>query len=234
MAFNFPNSPTVGDIHSEAGKSYRYNGYAWVVVSAFDVYGPVYISDTVPPNPLCGDLWYESDTGKLFVYYEDFNSSQFVQVGGSSDLSTTDYLPLAGGTMSGQINFNGLTALNMANPVNLTDGANKSYVDNHRPAIISDTVPIVDSNGNAIQEGDFWYDSVGGRTYVWYVDANTSQFVDASPEPPFNTAMAAQNLVATLVTAADDLAAATAGVAVGQMYLINGGTTFNDVRVRLT
>jgi len=233
MALNFPNTPTVGDIHSEAGKNYRWTGYAWVVVSALDVYGPTYISDTPPVNPLCGDLWYESDTGKLFVYYKDFDSTQWVQVGGSSDLSTTDYLPLAGGTMSGQINFNSLIATNLANPVAAQDAATKAYVDKHEPAIVSDTPPTLDSNGNAIKQGDLWYDSVGGRTYIWYIDANTSQWVDSSTEPPFDTVNAAQSLVQTLTQATDDTAAATAGVAVGQMYLISGGTTFNDVRVRM-
>lgn len=233
MAFNFPSAPNIGDTHAEAGKNYKWNGYAWIVVSQDDVYGPVYMTDTPPPNAVCGDIWYETDTGKLFVYYKDVDSTQWVQVGGSSDLPTSDYLPLAGGTMTGQINFNALTALNLATPVNGTDGTNKAYVDNHRPAIISDTVPTLDSNGNAIQEGDIWYDSVGGRSYVWYNDGNTAQWADLSPEPPFNTALAAQNLVATLTTAADDVAAAAAGVAVGQMYVITGGITFNDIRTRL-
>jgi len=233
MAFNFPSSPSVGDIHAEAGKNYKWNGYAWIVVSQDEVYGPVFVSDTPPTNAVCGDLWYESDTGKLFVYYTDIDSIQWVQVGGSSDLNTADYLPLAGGTMSGQIDFGALTATNLADPTTAQEAATKAYVDNHLPAIISDTVPTLDNNGNAVQVGDIWYDSVGGRTYVYYNDGNSTQWVDASPEPPFDTATAAQNLVGTLVTAADDTAAATAGVAVGQMYLITGGTTLQDIRVRL-
>jgi hypothetical protein len=234
MAFNFPNNPAVGDTYSDAGKSYRWTGYAWVVVAAADVYGPVYISDSPPSNPLGGDLWYESDTGKLFVYYCDINSNQWVQVGGSSDLSTTDYLPLAGGTMSGQINFGALVATNLANPAVAQDAATKAYVDKHEPAIVSATPPTTDSNGNAIKQGDVWYDSVGGRSYVWYEDGTTNQWVDLAPEPPFNTTNAALNLVQTLTPANDDTAAAAAGVSIGQMYLIPGGTTFNSVRVRLT
>ena len=233
MAFNFPNSPTVGDIHSEAGRNYRWTGYSWNVVAAADVYGPVYISDSPPPNSVGGDLWFEADTGKLYIYYCDLDSNQFVQVGGSSDLSTTDYLPLAGGTMSGQINFNALIATNLANPAAAQDAATKAYVDSHVPAIVSDTAPTTDANGNAVQNGDLWYDSVGGRTYVWYVDVNTSQWVDSSTQPPFDTANAALSLVQTLTQATDDTAAATAGIAVGQLYLITGGTTFNDVRVRM-
>ena len=234
MAVNFPNSPTVGQVHAEAGRNWKWTGYSWIAVCAEDVYGPVYISDTPPPNAVCGDIWYESDTGQLLVYYKDLDSSQWVQVGGGDcGSSINNYLPLAGGTMAGQINFGGLTATNLADPTTAQEAATKAYVDRHEPAIVSDTVPTVDSNGNAVKQGDLWYDSVGGRTYIWYDDGNTQQWVDASTEPPFNTALAATNLVQTLTQAADDTAAAAAGVAVGQMYLISGGTTFNDVRVRL-
>jgi ABC-type transporter Mla MlaB component len=40
------------------------------------------ISDTPPSNPANGALWYESDSGVLFIWYNDGNSSQWVQVGG--------------------------------------------------------------------------------------------------------------------------------------------------------
>ena len=40
------------------------------------------ISETPPtsPTPSEGDLWWESDTGALYVYYNDGNSSQWVAV----------------------------------------------------------------------------------------------------------------------------------------------------------
>ena len=38
----------------------------------------VTISDTPPPSPTAGNLWWESDTGNLYIYYNDGNSSQWV------------------------------------------------------------------------------------------------------------------------------------------------------------
>jgi hypothetical protein len=32
----------------------------------------VIVSDTDPSSPLAGTIWYESDTGKTFVYYDSF------------------------------------------------------------------------------------------------------------------------------------------------------------------
>jgi hypothetical protein len=40
----------------------------------------------------------------------------------------------------------------------------------------SDTAPVSPS------DGDLWYDSVGGRTYVYYDDGDGSQWVDTSPQ----------------------------------------------------
>ena len=44
----------------------------------------VTVSDTAPGSPSEGDLWFESDTGKTFVYYNDGSSSQWVEVGAAS------------------------------------------------------------------------------------------------------------------------------------------------------
>jgi hypothetical protein len=60
-------------------KYVRENGQ-WVKSTA----GGVAISDTPPANPAHEDLWWESDTGALFIYYNDGNSSQWVQVNGES------------------------------------------------------------------------------------------------------------------------------------------------------
>ena len=55
----------------------------------------VEVNDTPPQNPTEGDLWWDSssDSGKLYVWYEDDNSSQWVEAspssgGGSGDLQT--------------------------------------------------------------------------------------------------------------------------------------------------
>jgi hypothetical protein len=49
-----------------------------------NVVGGVTISDTAPPTPADGALWWESDTGTLFIRYTDVNSSQWVSVTGGS------------------------------------------------------------------------------------------------------------------------------------------------------
>jgi hypothetical protein len=51
--------------------------------------GPgVTISDTPPPTPAPSDLWFESDSGNLAIYYDDGDSAQWVGIGGSDGSST--------------------------------------------------------------------------------------------------------------------------------------------------
>ena len=38
----------------------------------------VTVSDNAPSSPSAGDLWWESDTGRLKIYYNDGTSSQWV------------------------------------------------------------------------------------------------------------------------------------------------------------
>ena len=52
----------------------------------------VTIQDAPPSSPSTGDLWWESDTGELKIYYNDGNSSQWVDTSGTDDavfVSTT-------------------------------------------------------------------------------------------------------------------------------------------------
>jgi hypothetical protein len=47
------------------------------------------ISDTPPGSPVAGQLWWESDTGALFLYYTDANSSAWIQVNASPSTGLT-------------------------------------------------------------------------------------------------------------------------------------------------
>jgi hypothetical protein len=79
MSFDFPSSPATGTLFQPAGgPTYRWSGTVWTAVAAqFQGAMP---SDAAPSNPVPGQLWWESDTGALFVWFDDGNSQQWVQV----------------------------------------------------------------------------------------------------------------------------------------------------------
>ena len=73
-----------------------------------NVTGIVTVSDNAPPSVFSGKLWWKSDEGRLKVYYDDGNSSQWVDAtpggggggggGGNSDL-LNDTTPQLGGDL---------------------------------------------------------------------------------------------------------------------------------------
>jgi hypothetical protein len=66
-------SPNAGDVLT-------YNGSLWVAASAGG--SSVTVNDTAPVSPEVGDLWYKSDTGQTFVYYDSY----WVEIGGAGSL----------------------------------------------------------------------------------------------------------------------------------------------------
>ena len=77
-----PTSLEVGElaINYADGKIYYRNASNAVVEFASAGSGGIPASDTPPSSPVAGDLWYESDTGKTFVYYDSF----WVEIGAGS------------------------------------------------------------------------------------------------------------------------------------------------------
>lgn len=73
------------------GTTYGRKNAAWVAVGGGGGGTTVYVSDTPPAGAADSSLWWESDTGILYIRYNDGNSAQWVAVSTASggDLSTT-------------------------------------------------------------------------------------------------------------------------------------------------
>ena len=71
---------------------YRSTGSAWDQIGGAGGGSSVTTDDTAPVSPSDGDLWYDSTTGKTFVWYEDGSSDQWVEVGTNGQLT----IPLHG------------------------------------------------------------------------------------------------------------------------------------------
>jgi hypothetical protein len=79
VPFDFPSNPTPGQVFIAGGAGYTWNGYAWLLGGT---HGAL-IADTAPVSPSPGQLWWESDTGALYIYYNDGNSQAWVQINGA-------------------------------------------------------------------------------------------------------------------------------------------------------
>ena len=85
MSLRFPSSPSIGDTYTFGLKTWRWNGRAWdkiVDTSAGGVGANVFYSSIPPSSPGTGDFWFESDTGNFYVYLNDGDSFQWIDIGG--------------------------------------------------------------------------------------------------------------------------------------------------------
>ena len=84
--FNLPHgtAPTTlanGDLWTTtAGLYARINGATVGPYNAGTVVAAASISDAAPGSPVAGQMWWQSSTGNLFIYFNDGTSSQWVQV----------------------------------------------------------------------------------------------------------------------------------------------------------
>ena len=116
--------------------SWNGSDYDWVAQSGGGGGGAsVTTSDAAPSSPSAGDLWYNTSAGGLFVYYQDANSSQWVEVVGKT----------------GATGATGVSAVS-----------------------ISDAAPSSPSAGT------LWWNSSVNKLYIYYTDANSSQWVQAT------------------------------------------------------
>lgn len=85
MALNFPSSPTNGQQYQN-----------WIYDSAKGAWEAKPLeamaatpSPTAPLAPQSGDMWYNTNDGGVYLYYNDGNTSQWVQMKSDATLSST-------------------------------------------------------------------------------------------------------------------------------------------------
>lgn len=70
MALSFPANPTANQIYTVGDQSWKWNGVSWEALASAEVAPPVYIGTLPPSAPQNGYLWWDSDSGELYVRYE--------------------------------------------------------------------------------------------------------------------------------------------------------------------
>lgn len=76
VALNFPANPISGQVYEK----YTYDGTkgVWAITPSKQIT----TSDVQPNNPADGDFWLDTSDGKLYVYYIDADSGQWLNVSG--------------------------------------------------------------------------------------------------------------------------------------------------------
>jgi len=81
MAASFPPNPSVGQIYTSNGRTWKWTGTQWTAQAVTTpTSAPVYVSVSPPPNPIQGSLWYDSNNSYLNIWYKDLNGGQWISV----------------------------------------------------------------------------------------------------------------------------------------------------------
>ena len=181
-AFNFPASPSNGDTYTLNSVTYQWDGAKWVrysaAVGAQGNTGPTgptgaqgaqghqglqgaqaHISTSAPSSGVNnGDLWWESDTGDLAIYYNDGNSSQWI------DINT------------GPRGAQGATGPTGAQGATGSTGAQGAAGSNGGTDIVNDTSPQLggdlDVNDFDIKNGNAIYEIISSARHNFYSGGN--------------------------------------------------------------
>lgn len=115
MAIEFPANPSDSDSFVANNVTYIYDGTlgVWNIYSGTTYNGgfggsggaSVTIGDSAPTSPSNGDMWWESDVGRLKIYYDDGDTAQWVDatptsntVGGSNSVIAPAAIGIINGT----------------------------------------------------------------------------------------------------------------------------------------
>jgi hypothetical protein len=81
MAASFPPNPSVGQIYTSNGRTWKWQGTQWTAQAVTTpTSAPVYVSVSPPPRPIQGSLWYDSNNSYLNIWYTDLNGGQWISV----------------------------------------------------------------------------------------------------------------------------------------------------------
>ena len=161
-----PGSPWSGQIIFETDTlgTFVWDGSAWQSAGGG---GSITVAETAPtsPAPGNGDLWFNSTDGRTFVYYEDANSNQWVEIGqvlgGGGGASVTVDATAPASPSNGDLWWD---TNNGEMYLYYDDGSSQQWVSAAGPSV------AVQSTAPTGYEGQLWLDSTDGSMYTYYTD----------------------------------------------------------------
>jgi|GEM_PF-1783309 len=161
MVKDFPDNPDVGDIF----ETWQWSGSSWQSIAGAGGRVSITTQPTPPVEKYEGDLWFNTEIGSLFVYYDDNTSAQWVDVssdssGGSNDglVTVADVAPVNSST--GDLWFNSSTGITSVFYdqfwIDMGGG------DGSGPIVVSNSAP------QSPVIGTLWFDTETGVTSVFY------------------------------------------------------------------
>jgi len=99
-AIDFPSSPTNGQVFTDGASTWVYDSAKGAWRSAPYEPGAAITSATAPTNPQNGDIWFNTEDGTTYVYYNDGNSAQWTEIRSEIARSQVGLVPVVPASVS--------------------------------------------------------------------------------------------------------------------------------------
>ena len=174
MAIDFPATPSTNDTHTHNGLTWTFDGTTWKINTTVQSGSTTFTGLTDTPSS------YTGQGGNFVKVNSATNALEFDSAGGGvtdgdkGDITVSN----SGATWNIDASTIGTTELSATGTKDAT-----TYLrgDNTWQTISSGaSVTTSDTPPSSPSDGDLWWDSQNGRLLVYYDDANSSQWVDAS------------------------------------------------------
>ena len=168
---NIENIVTVADNITDVATVSDNIGYVKGVAEGIEGLPVIsYIGDEPPTQPLNGAEWYCTTDGRSYVWYVDNDSGQWVESSPQSDTVVADSAIAQHEAKDGVHAISGVAGLQAT--------LDEKYSPNNKPsaADVGATPPTEPKIGS------IWYCTTDGRSYVWYENTDSGQWVDSSPQ----------------------------------------------------
>ena len=132
MTINFPNNPILNQEHvTTDNKRYMYDGVKWI----YDNHSSrtsVYVSNEPPLNSQLGDLWLDSVSGKVYIYYQSVSGMQWVDaiLPASMNPNPNDHMDKYLSTINEQVEWDWPAIPNVKTPAITVVGTDSEVGDN--------------------------------------------------------------------------------------------------------
>lgn len=150
-ALDFPASPTNGQVFTSNGSSWTYDSTKVAWRSSPYEPGAAITSATAPTTPQNGDIWFNTNDGTLYTYYNDGTTAQWVEVRSEIATSQVGLVPLIPGSItvgtgtgsvsvSGEVTFTGVTSIALNNIFTTTYDHYRYVIDIPTSSAVSSTL----------------------------------------------------------------------------------------------
>lgn len=190
MSYNFPSNPTLNEIYSYSGRTFKWNGVQWVtVVAPTSSSAPVYVSSSSPANPIVGALWFNTIDETLYVRSQSPSGAFWIASYPGSEVASNPPVVVSSSpppnAEEGDLWYNPTSEV-LKVYVTGPGGSSWELIGGYTPAepakVEVSSSPPVDPD-----EGLLWYNTVDNNLYVWVVTPGggfwSASFDGSVPDP---------------------------------------------------